>query len=164
MLLKANRRGSMSDNEIRRGAALARPASSVRRWLRQAHLYVGVAIAPTVLFFALTGTLQLFSLHEPHGGYRPVPVIEKLGMLHKDQVFMLKPKAPRPAEAGANRPRSGPRPAVLALKVFFLAVAVGLTFSTLLGLWMALTQARRKSILAALLGLGAFVPLVLVLL
>ena len=154
----------MSDNEIRRGGAKTRPASSVRRWLRQAHLYVGVVIAPSVLFFALTGSLQLFSLHEPHGGYRPVPAIEKLGMLHKDQVFTLKPKAPRPVTAGANRPQPGPRPSVLALKVFFLAVAVGLTLSTLLGLWMAFTQARGKTILMALLGLGAAVPLVLVLL
>jgi hypothetical protein len=164
MLLKADLRGLMSDNEIRRGGAMARPASSVRRWLRQIHLYVGVAIAPSVLFFALTGMLQLFSLHEPHGDYRPAPVIEKLGMLHKDQVFALKPKPPRPATARASQPQPGPRPSVLALKVFFLTVAVGLTLSTLLGLWMALTQARHKAVVMALLGLGVFVPLVLVLL
>lgn len=121
-----------------------------------------------MLFFALTGMLQLFTLHEPHGDYRPIPVVEKLGMLHKDQVFELKRKPPRPAEpAGApvkRAPEPGPKPAVLALKVFFLAVAVGLALSTLLGLWMALTQSRRKTTVVAVLVLGALAPLALVLL
>jgi hypothetical protein len=134
--------------------------------LRQIHLYVGVAIAPSVLFFALTGMLQLFTLHEPHGDYRPIPVVEKLGMLHKDQIFALKPKSPRPpaGPARAARPQPGPKPAVLALKVFFLGVAVGLVISTALGLWMALSQPRRKGLVLAVLALGALAPLLLVLL
>ena len=35
-------------------------------WLKQArqwHLYLGTFFAPSILFFALTGALQLFGLH-----------------------------------------------------------------------------------------------------
>lgn len=156
----------MSDQPAQRRGAAARGAPPLRLLLRQIHLYMGVAIAPSVLFFALTGMLQLFTLHEAHGDYRPIPVIEKLGMLHKDQVFALKPSRPAPAArpGAVKRPEPGPKPAVLALKVFFLAVAGGLVVSTLLGVWMALTQSRRKGAVAAVLVAGAVVPALLVLL
>ncbi len=64
--------------------------------LRQWHSYIGVLIAPSVLFFALTGALQLFSLHEAHDDYQPAPLIEALGKVHKDQVFEM-PEAKKPA-------------------------------------------------------------------
>jgi uncharacterized iron-regulated membrane protein len=40
---------------------------------RLIHLYIGVFIAPALLFFAFTGALQTFSLHETTRGssYRP---------------------------------------------------------------------------------------------
>jgi hypothetical protein len=67
----------------------------VRLW----HHYIGFLIAPSVLFFALTGTMQLFSLHEAHGDYHPPALIEALGNVHKDQVFRTRPPrgAPEPA-------------------------------------------------------------------
>jgi hypothetical protein len=66
--------------------------------LRQWHSYLGVFIAPSVLFFALTGALQLFSLHEAHGDYHPPALIEALGKVHKDQVFEAgKKHAPKAA-------------------------------------------------------------------
>ena len=46
--------------------------------LRQWHGYLGAFIAPSVIFFALTGALQLFNLHEAHGDYRPAPIVERL--------------------------------------------------------------------------------------
>jgi hypothetical protein len=72
--------------------------------LRQWHTYIGVFIAPSVLFFALTGAYQLFGLHEAHAGYQPPPVLAKLGMLHKKQVYALPRKGGRPKAEG----RSGP--------------------------------------------------------
>ncbi len=60
--------------------------SSIRIW----HMYIGILIAPSVLFFALTGALQIFSLHEAHGSYVPPPLLEKLRRMHKDQVFARK--------------------------------------------------------------------------
>jgi hypothetical protein len=85
----------------------ARPTLPLRVLIRRLHTYLGAFIAPSVLFFAATGSLQLFSLHEAHGDYQPPAFIEKLGMLHKDQVFAMKPKrtAPPAAEAPSHRTR-----------------------------------------------------------
>jgi len=55
--------------------------------LRQWHSYIGLFIAPSVIFFSLTGALQLFSLHEAHGTYQPPAILEKLASVHKDQVL-----------------------------------------------------------------------------
>lgn len=136
--------------------------------IRQWHSYIGAFIAPSVLFFALTGSLQLFSLHEAHGAYVPAPVIEKLGMLHKDQVFAAKPKRPPAASAGPAKakpaeakPEKKTKPTTLALKWLFLAVAAGLAVSTCLGLWMGLLHNRRKGVILALLIAGAVIPTVL---
>jgi hypothetical protein len=138
------------------------PGPAVRRW----HGYLGAFIAPSVLFFAATGALQLFSLHEAWGDYRPAPVIEKLGMLHKDQVFQAKPKRVRPPadlNAAPQPAKRAPRPATLALKGFFLVVAAGLIVSTLLGLWMALSSGMQRARLWLLFLAGAAIPLALLL-
>jgi hypothetical protein len=138
--------------------------------LRQWHGYFGVFIAPTVLFFALTGSLQLFSLHESHGGYQAPAIIQRLGRLHKDQVITLphQREAP-PAKPAASRARAAPaaeekepRPATLLLKVFFLLVAIQLVASTGLGLWIAFSRNRDRRLTWFLLLAGVLVPLALV--
>lgn len=149
--------------------APARQAPPFRLLLRQVHLYLGALVAPSVLFFALTGMLQLFSLHEAHGEYRPLPVIEKLGRLHKDQVYALrpKPKAPAPTarlEAPAQRRPASPKPQILALKIFFFGVGGALVLSTLLGIWIGVTQSRRRAVVLAVLAAGLIFPLLLVVL
>jgi hypothetical protein len=141
--------------------------------LRQLHAYIGAFIAPSVLFFALTGSLQLFSLHEAHGDYTPPPLIEKLSAVHKDQVFSAKPDhagPPAPAAGHADaqaepehehhHPKTLPARTV-ALKWLFLAVAAGLITSTCIGVWMALTFARRKTVIWTLLVLGAALPILI---
>ena len=133
---------------------------SIRIW----HRYIGILIAPSVLFFALTGALQIFSLHEAHGSYEPPPLIEKLSRLHKDQVFEQKEHAEDKSEAaGAQEPPKAesedrPRLGAVLLKWFCLLVAVGLFISTLLGLWMGLTQMRRKRTGWWLLAVGIVLP------
>lgn len=139
--------------------------SSIRVW----HTYLGMLIAPSVLFFALTGALQIFSLHESHGAYQPFPLVEKLGMLHKDQVFARKERhEPKPASAQEGQP---PPPdddddhvslGTLVLKWFFLLVAAGLTSSTVLGLWIGLTHLRHKRVALGLLAVGIVLPVALV--
>lgn len=147
-----------------------------QRLLRRWHGYVGAFIAPSVLFFALTGAIQLFGLHEARGGYTPPSVIERLGRLHKDQVFGLgkhhrPPSAatrraamssddPRPVKADQN---DGDRAATttLLLKWFFLAVALGLALSTAVGIWIALSLPRSRQVTLALLLFGAAVPVLL---
>jgi hypothetical protein len=39
---------------------------------------------PSVLFFALTGSTQLFNLHESHGNYRPPAIGTSLVTVHAD--------------------------------------------------------------------------------
>ena len=66
--------------------------------IRQIHSYLGMLIAPSVLFFCVTGELQMFKLHESHGDYHPPAVVEKLGRLHKDQEFALGKKGQPPGQ------------------------------------------------------------------
>jgi hypothetical protein len=138
---------------------------TVRQW----HTYIGAFIAPSVLFFAFTGSLQLFSLHEAHGAYTPPAIIQALGRVHKDQVLK---ESPEPASEGADahddhdhdhHAAAAPTWPVVALKWVFLAVAIGLITSTLLGLWLAFTFGRRKAVVLALFVAGAALPVLLLL-
>ena len=65
---------------------------------RHIHLYVGVFIAPAVLFFAFTGGLQVFGLHETSRGsdYRPPAWLAIAAQLHKKQTDVLPVRKPRP--------------------------------------------------------------------
>ena len=76
-------------------AAWSNPALMMT--VRQLHTYLGAFIAPSVLFFAFSGSLQLFSLHEAHGTYKPPAFAEQFGSIHKDQV-LKSPPAPGEAE------------------------------------------------------------------
>jgi len=154
------------------------PADAVRknggparmRLVRQLHTYVGVVIAPSILFFAFTGALQLFGLHEAGAGSTPPVLVEKLAETHKNQSFKARPARPsaRPA-AGLAEGAVAPREAqerqtrwnVVALKWFFLAMSLGLMASTCLGLWVAVTNERRRSLSIALFVAGAVVPFLL---
>ena len=76
--------------------------------IRLAHYYVGVFFAPWIIFFAFTGVLQVFELHE---AYRQTPGaqgdwIAWMSQVHKEAA-LIAPKAapakapPRPEGAGA---------------------------------------------------------------
>lgn len=167
------------------------PSKSAARikWARQLHLYLGTLFAPSIIFFAFTGSLQLFGLHESHPGdtYQAPAWVQKLGSIHKDQV-LTKQHGPPPGSAGQpkgppktdeeNRPpqpgpsqsengrrnaERGPNKLTLALKWFFLATAVGLIFSTLLGIYMAFKFNRSRTLVWGMLFLGTVTPLVLIL-
>jgi hypothetical protein len=138
--------------------------------VRQLHAYIGLFVAPSVLLFALTGAVQLFDLHEAHGDYRPLPWVEKLSSVHMSQVFAFGEHHAEPApgsEAAADPAGGTPAdqdklPTVL-LRWFFLLVSLSLTLSTALGLWMGLTQTRRKGLAWVLLLAGALIPVGLLL-
>lgn len=141
--------------------------------IRRIHLYAGLLIAPSVLFFALTGAVQLFGLHEAHDGYRPAPIIERMGELHKNQRFALKEKRPEAlalrgavhAMAAAPEKADPPTPVrETLLKWTFLAVALGLILSTGLGLWIAFTSPRQAPIHWVMLAVGALLPLAILIL
>jgi hypothetical protein len=148
--------------------------ASIRRW----HSYIGLFIAPSVLFFSLTGATQLFSLHEAHGKYQPPALVEKLSSVHKDQVFAFgnhhaptdavpdagKPLVDIPSPAGAGDDGDKIEASTLMLKWFFLLVALCLALSTAFGLWMGLTQMHRKKTRWLLVVAGALIPVALLLL
>jgi hypothetical protein len=167
------------------------PSKSAARlkWARQWHLCLGTLFAPSIIFFAFTGSLQLFGLHESHPGdaYQAPAWVQKLGSIHKDQV-VTKQHGPPPGSAGQpNRPpqadeahrtaqpgtpqpeggrrneERGPNKLTLALKWFFLATAVGLIFSTLLGIYMAFKFNRSRTLVWGMLFLGTAIPLALIL-
>jgi hypothetical protein len=147
--------------------------ATVRQW----HSYIGLFIAPSVLFFALTGAVQIFNLHEAHGGYKPPAIVEKLSSVHKDQVFAFGDHH-HLAEAVATpgQPVAGPGPRsdteedtdrtglpTLLLKWFFLLVALSLVLSTAFGIWMGLTQIRARRLAWLLLAAGTIIPVGLLL-
>ena len=139
--------------------------------LRRIHAYTAIFAAPSILFFALTGALQLFDLHEAHDGYEPPAVIRGLAALHKDQMFTeaTEPAAPVDAKdptsaAGKSKAPShdqpGP-PASLILKWFFLLVTTALCVSTGIGLWLGLRVVRQKRLRWFLLSCGTALPAIL---
>lgn len=150
---------------------------------RQWHLYLGTLFAPSIIFFAFTGALQLFSLHESHPGdaYQAPAWIQTLASIHKDQVLEKKHKpapvsageqkapatsdaARRPAkpEGGGTNNKPGPSKLTLTLKWFFLAMAAGLIFSTSLGIYMAFKFNRNRTLVWGMLILGTAIPLALI--
>ncbi|MBL7238568.1 MAG: hypothetical protein JJK57_18810 [Komagataeibacter hansenii] len=137
---------------------------------RRVHGWSALVAAPSLLFFALTGIFQIFGFHESHNGYVPVPIIEKLGELHKKQAFRAKPPRPSPPRpAGDNAPQRPPRPAstpvpTLLLRWFFALVSASLVVSTVLGVWIGLTQTRQKKLHYTLLAAGTLVPIILAML
>ena len=153
--------------------------ASTLKLLRQIHLYFGVFISPAILFFAITGALQTFSLHETTRGsdYKPPTWIVKLGQLHKKQTLVLpvrKPQppaatktqdAPKPADASTSKqPTPDAKPKnLLPMKLFFLLVSIGLVTSTFTGIYIAYKFNRSKSWVTGLLVAGIAFPLLLLL-
>lgn len=159
----------------------------VLRYTRLTHLYLGVFIAPAILFFAVTGALQTFSLHEATRGssYKPPAWAVMLAQIHKKQTSVvparkapapekspdkaapdkpqsLDPAAPHPAPAPKSAEPAAPQPhSALPLKLFFLLAAIGLFTSTFSGLYMSYKYIRNRKLVTATLLAGVVVPILL---
>jgi uncharacterized iron-regulated membrane protein len=156
------------------------------QFFRKTHLYVGVFTAPAILFFALSGTLQTFSLPESVKGssYKPPRWILLFAQIHKKQIAQVPvPKVPpqRPAAVAQMRvdlteqaaaqpqqPAAQAQPPVprgqhnpLPLRVFFLIVGLSLFTSTVSGLYLAWKYRRDRIVLAVLLLAGILAPIAL---
>lgn len=150
--------------------------------LRQIHLYIGIFISPALLFFAFTGALQTFSLHEQVKGsdYKPPVWVAKMAQLHKNQTTEMNHKPEQgdhgagghggSGDKGTGAVKGQPAPAAptltkrqqhVPMKIFFLLVALGLFTSTLTGLYMAYKYSRKTWVVTAWLVAGLVVPLVL---
>jgi hypothetical protein len=77
-------------------------AHAFLRICRLIHLYLGIFTAPALIFFAFTGALQTFSLHETTRGssYKPPAWAVTLGQIHKKQTPIV-PVRKRPVETAA---------------------------------------------------------------
>ena len=152
------------------------------RFIRTIHLYLGVFTAPMLLFFAVTGGLQTFGLHETTRGSSYIPPVWLVAAshLHKKQTVMVPSGKLRrvPAQVTAQADSTstaspaGPRADVaskstrnpLPMKVFFALIALGLFSSVLSGLYMAWRFSRQPGLFGAVLASGIAVPLALLLL
>jgi hypothetical protein len=162
------------------------------RYTRLTHLYLGVFIAPALIFFAFTGALQTFSLHETTRGssYKPPAWAVLLAQIHKKQTPVVpvrkaapqeksaemkgapeKPQAPAPISPSPSNPaakspdENAPKPHnALPLKIFFLLVSIGLFVSTLSGLYMSYKYIRNRNLITAVLLAGIIIPILLTIL
>lgn len=158
-------------------------SATILKALRLTHNYIGVFFAPTILFFAITGCLQMFGLHETSRGssYVPPAILVHLSQLHKKGTLYLpprkaapsgvpkadgpKPDAPKPESAKSLPPTTAsPAPNPLPMKVFFGMTALALVISTCTGLFMAWKYARRKVVVVGMLLAGVACPMVILLL
>lgn len=137
---------------------------------RLVHLYLGVFIAPAVLFFAFTGALQTFSLHDvaKDGSYKPANWIAFLAQLHKKQTAELPPrKDPAMRNSSMDDPKtqkehdSAPKRNALPMKMFFLVVSIGLSLSTITGLYMSYKYCRNRVGVTAAFLAGVIIPVAL---
>ena len=133
------------------------------RSLRQWHHYIGVFLAPAILFFSFSGLIQVLGWQDlknppPAGWVSAIAGIHKHQMLPKPSPAKPEGKpGAAPSAADDDHDHGGFTP----LKIFALLVAVGLFTTTLIGLTIALgTRAMRRQSLIAL-GLGVVVPIVL---
>jgi hypothetical protein len=158
-------------------------AHKILRYVRLLHLYFGVFIAPALLFFAFTGALQTFNLHETTRGssYKPPAWAVILGQIHKKQTPIVPVRRVPPpeyaathsesptassnsAKSASDRPPQEAAPKshnALPLKIFFLLVAIGLFVSTCTGLYMSYKYVRNRLLITALLVAGTVIPVVL---
>jgi uncharacterized iron-regulated membrane protein len=128
--------------------------------VRLVHFYVGVFFAPLIIFFAFTGVLQVFKLHET---YREIPNsqgnwIAWFGQFHKEQAWI--PPKVAPAKAAPKKPHEE---GVYAKPMKWLVALMGIALmgSALAGLYIAFSYpGRRKPCLVAL-AAGIVIPLAL---
>ena len=161
---------------------------------RLVHLYFGVFITPALIFFAFTGAIQTFGLHETnrdHPTYTPARWLVVLGQIHKKQTMIVPVRKPQPPAASvpagdaSTAEKHGRREAVpageaklatpmdasqqkkpkpLLLRIFFLIVSIGLLTSTVTGLYMSYKFVRNKVAVTATLVAGIVIPVLLTLL
>lgn len=111
--------------------------------LRSLHLFLGCFFAPMLIFFAVTGSWQLFNWHQSTKGntYTAPPALMALSFIHKD------------AHISGTSARQ-PTP----LRYFMFAAAVGLVTTTIIGIVMAYRFSRRPIVATLCLLAGIALP------
>lgn len=117
--------------------------------LRKLHLYLGSVFAPMLIFFAITGSWQLFALHRgtKDGSYVPPSLLSTLSTIHQYQHL-----------PGTGRSLGTP------LRLFILTAAAALVLTTVLGVIMAFRYSRSAVPVLLSLATGIALPVALLLL
>ncbi len=114
------------------------------KFLRKLHLYLGCFFTPILVFFAVTGALQTFELHEQHknSSYVPPAILKLLSEVHIHQRW----------EAATTS---------FPFRWFAVAAAIGFLLTSLLGIVMAFKLGKSKAVVWLCLIAGALVPVLL---
>ena len=116
--------------------------------LREIHLYLGCLFAPVLIFFAVTGAWQLFSLHRGRKdhSYIPPKAVVVASEVHQFQHI-----------GGAGSEAATP------LRYFILAAAIGLVTTTCLGIIMAFRYGQSRAWAVICLASGLIIPVAILL-
>jgi hypothetical protein len=132
--------------------------------LRLIHYYAGVFFAPTIIFFAFSGVMQVFKLHE---AYRATPGaqgdwIAWMSQVHKESALIAPRAAPAKAAPRAEGPPGEPRrERSSAFKWFAALMGVSLIGASLAGLWIAYNYPKRRRSYFTTLLAGIALPILL---
>jgi hypothetical protein len=140
--------------------------------VRLVHFYLGVFFAPLIIFFAFTGVLQVFKLHETCRDTSTClsDWVAWFGQFHKEQGWIPPrnpPKAAASAPAKAEEPKKDeakkaePKTGSLVMKWFIALMGMSLMATTLLGLYMAFKYPSRRRGFFIALAAGIVIPLAL---
>src|SRR3984893_19174006 len=116
------------------------------RWLRRLHTFLGVFFSPLLLLFVVTGWWQTVSPNRNKGLGFGTSWVEKLSTIHIDNYVPL---------PGARNYSTD------LFRILVITMAIGLLFTTLLGLVMAFRFTKRKISLVLILVAGVLDPIVL---
>jgi hypothetical protein len=116
--------------------------------IRQLHLYLGCIFAPLLIFFAITGSWQVFMLHRSSkdGTYKAPRILWQLSSVHQFQEFPVHDALVR---------QSHP------FRWFVLATALGFVITAVLGVVMAFKFTRERWIVWLCLLAGVILPVLL---
>jgi hypothetical protein len=133
--------------------------------LRLIHYYAGVFFAPTIIFFAFSGVLQVFKLHET---YRDTPGaqgdwIAWMSQVHRESALIPPRVAPAKAPAGAEAApgKAPPKEKSSPFRWFAALMGVSLIGASLAGLWIAYNYPKRRRSFFITLLTGMVLPIVL---
>jgi hypothetical protein len=138
-----------------RGIEVAPPRSMLKR-ARLLHLYLGLLLAPSLLFFCFSGVPQLFGLHETPTTPHWVAVMAQVHKKQNTEVRKETRPAPRPDQA--KKPAAEPHENQL-LKWYFAFMAFGVMTTTLIGIYMAFKYNRDRRLIWGLLAAGVVIPI-----
>jgi hypothetical protein len=141
--------------------------------IRLLHRYLGLFFSPAILFFAFSGALQTFNLHDANRrtGYVPPTWVVQMAQIHKKQTASLpKPKAKMKTPVADSEDTPAPktdapgRQSTWALKYFVVAMSAGLIATTLLGIYMSFRYGGDKRLACGALLCGTLLPVAMLLL